>query len=188
MRTTSWKECWKNGEYIFFCPASMYSHGPKVSRLSWALLKAILHIFIFTLVSCVYVSKKKKSSLFRLHIIKCEYLKSKQVMESKRSNLQISGYTELVYSLNSRNKCFLRTSDCLLIFISEAWVSLSEGLPWDSRGSMRVSCFKLGCTLCHVNSWDMITGRKSGEDSSPVLSGFLTGSHYRVGVHHDLDF
>lgn len=123
------------------------------------------------------------------HIIKCKYFKKgKQTMESKHLNLQIFGHTELVYSLNYRNKCFLRTSDCLLIFISEAWVSLSEGLPRDSRGSMRVSRFKPGCTLCHVNSWDMITSRMSGEDSSPFSSGFLTGSHYRVGVHHDVVF
>ncbi len=55
-------------------------------------------------------------------------------MESKRLNLQISGYTELVYSLNSRNKCF---SENFRLFIDFHLWSLSKsvwGAPTGLQG------------------------------------------------------
>jgi len=67
--------------------------------------------------------RKKKSPLLRLTPILNVHILIRDIemkMKSKCLNPQIVGDTGLVYSLLSRNKCFLRTSDCLLIFISEA--------------------------------------------------------------------
>lgn len=77
MRTTSWNECWKNWEYIFFCPACIL--------MAWKYQEILEHYskwyytFSFSLWCVVFMfqRRRKKSSLFRLHIIKCEYLKRK---------------------------------------------------------------------------------------------------------------